>query len=1495
MKKSFLRRQMQMLVSIVLSCTLLVQPVAAMAETDRQSGRDVKSPGAAYAEDAVIVKFKPGVREAVKGKIKESFGLKTEKRFLTGAELLKMKKKAKIEDVVSKLRKDKDVAYAEPDYLWEADSVPNDYDFGKLWGLDNASDNDIDAPEAWDITLGSPNIVVAVIDEGVDIHHPDIASNIWVNPGEIPNDGIDNDGNGYTDDVNGWDFYHYDNSIFDPADGDDHGTHVAGTIAAVADNSIGVAGVSPGVKIMPVKFLGPYGGYTSDAVSAIEYAGKMGARIASNSWGGTSYSLALMDAINSFQGVFIAAAGNAGVDTDIYPHYPSAYECSNLLSVAAIDNGGGMAYFSNYGSATVDVGAPGVDIYSLAPGSAYQWMSGTSMATPHVAGVTALMMSINGSLFPEQVIDIIKQTCAPLASLQGKTVTGGLVNAFQAVSMVKGDGPFVMDTDPAYGEAQVPLDRIITIRFSENIQPGDQFSGIVLKAGSTPVDYSFSIEGSVLTILPSNLQNDMNYTLEIPAGAVKNIENHGLNLAYILPFTTPDTLAPAVTGTSPSDGAQDVELYQAITVQFSEEIKQGANFGSITVNDSPVDAGQSSAYISGSRLYIYPGNIGEYNTLYRVSIPAGAVTDTRGNAFAAPCVFSFTTAADTVPPEIYYSDPMQDAVDVSLSKVITIHFYEEILAGETFDGIHASSGNMEAAISKRIEGSDLVLQPVNKLAPNTSYTVTLPAGAVKDKNGNLLPGPFVLNFTTGIYDIVEFPFRAEDAVADPVKPVLYMLNVPEGKLQVYNYETGASAEVNLDCIPVSIDIGKGQYSDELYVALSSRVPKPYSSSEAHPRSIAVIDKESLQVKDYISIDIEPFDLVAGRDGYLYVTSELDQWTYIKSFSREEKTIRDMASIRQMSFAKLHPVFDRIYTIDTDLSPRDFRAYNISQGLFTDPHYPGGYDSPYHGDYTLNTNFAIDPTGRYIFNGSGHIFACAQDRAQDMIHAGKLNKGFTDIAFEPDLSYFYTLPADSAAVNIYSGIGFGFSEALQLRAPGSFLFRMGNRLVVLGDAAPSSGRYGTDLQVIDLPDRAPAITGTDPLDQAANVPVDRTITITFSENVTPGSAFDIIELKDANGGLVPVTVSITGNRMTVQPQVLMKYNTSYVFTVPAGAVTDSAGNSLAAAYSLNFRTMLPPDTFPPAVVTADPADGTVNVPVNSVIRIIFSENVLQGGSYNSISLKDQNNNPVSLTKNLAGSTLTITPVMLKYSTSYTLTLPAGSVKDAAGNPLVNTTVMTFSTVEPPDMTAPTVISSTPAGGQTNVPIGSSITLNFSENIVTGNMYEGITLKDGSGNVVSFTKNLNGSTLGIQPQALNYNTSYTLTVPAGAVKDAAGNLLAQPYTVTFSTQMPPDTTAPVITGTSPSAGAADVSRYAAITISFSENIQLGGNANQITLKRGSTAAAFTVQTSGNQLILTPNAALATKSTFTVYIPSGAVTDAAGNQLGTFYTFSFTTERK
>ncbi len=349
------------------------------------------------------------------------------------------------------LASDPAVEFAEPNWIYTHQATSNDpyYTGGLLWGMYGdgttpANQYGSQAGEAWAAgNTGNNTVYVGVIDEGVQFSHPDLAANIWTNPFD-PADGIDNDGNGYKDDIRGWDFDGNNNTTYDGTQ-DDHGTHVAGTIGAVGGNGTGVAGVVWNVKIITAKFLGRRGGTTANAIKAIDYITDLKTRHAlnivatNNSWGGGGFSQSLKDAIeraNAANILFVAAAGNGGRDgvgdnNDTTPFYPASYSSDNIIAVASITSSGARSSFSNYGATSVDLGAPGSGIYSTLPsksGSTYGSYSGTSMATPHVTGAAALYAASHPGASAATIKGAIVSSAVPTASLAGKCVSGGRLN-----------------------------------------------------------------------------------------------------------------------------------------------------------------------------------------------------------------------------------------------------------------------------------------------------------------------------------------------------------------------------------------------------------------------------------------------------------------------------------------------------------------------------------------------------------------------------------------------------------------------------------------------------------------------------------------------------------------------------------------------------------------------------------------------------------------------------------------------------------------------------------------------------------------------------------------------------------------------------------------------------------------------------------------------------------------------------------------------------------
>jgi hypothetical protein len=450
------------LTALALASTLAVAAVAAHPSAALVDA-SLEDAALRYRPGQLIVQFRPGQleqgAEAALAPLgaKSSRLLRAESRRADGhgdLRLVRLPDHLSVSDAMHLLREHPAVEFAEPNWIYttQAKGVDPYYEDGRLWGMYGADSplqqNEFGSGAGTAFAAGKKckaSVIVGIIDEGVMPKHPDTQANIWTNPFEIAGNGIDDDGNGYVDDVNGYDFFNRDSSPFDGV-GDDHATHVSGTIGAVGNNATGVAGVCSKVRIISAKFLGPQGGTTDDAVLAIDYITDLKTRhglnivATNNSWGGGGFSQALQDAIeraNQADILFMAAAGNGniigiGQNNDKKPNYPSNYPNDNIIAVAAISKTGAKAGFSNYGLTTVDIGAPGVDVWSTVPVQSggnvvggYASYDGTSMATPHVTGAAALYASLHPGSTAAQIKAAILSHAVPTASLAGKTVTGG--------------------------------------------------------------------------------------------------------------------------------------------------------------------------------------------------------------------------------------------------------------------------------------------------------------------------------------------------------------------------------------------------------------------------------------------------------------------------------------------------------------------------------------------------------------------------------------------------------------------------------------------------------------------------------------------------------------------------------------------------------------------------------------------------------------------------------------------------------------------------------------------------------------------------------------------------------------------------------------------------------------------------------------------------------------------------------------------------------------
>jgi PKD repeat protein len=520
-----------------------------------------------FRSDRILVQLKPGIPEQALQRMhrQEKNRLLHRTPGAEPAHVLALPAGRTVHEALARYRQSGLVAVAEPDYIVRAVTLlsPNDPKFqdGTLWGLHNTGqsggrdDADIDAPEGWMTAHSASNIIVAVVDSGIRYTHEDLAANLWINPGEIAGNGIDDDDNGIIDDLHG---FNAATDSGDPSDAMGHGTHVAGIIGAVGNNSKGVVGVAWNVRLMALRFLdGAGNGSISDAIRCIDYARTNGASVINASWGGSTHSSFLEAAIRRARDagiIFVAAAGNDSMNIDATPFYPASYNLNNIVSVTGTTRTDALGTYASYGATSVDLAAPGTSIYSTgrSSDSSYTWNSGTSMAAAYVSGVFALMKVRYPNDTHLQLIDRVLSSVDPVPALAGKCVTGGRVNLHKALgpaiaadftaTPAGGDIPLeVQFTDTSAGE---PVFWQWDFGDGSPLSTEQHPSHLFTQEGNFTVTLTASTEGGTASQKSQVISAIANYAMEPaiydwvdPAEmAALSLEPNGVSLVQALPF-----------------------------------------------------------------------------------------------------------------------------------------------------------------------------------------------------------------------------------------------------------------------------------------------------------------------------------------------------------------------------------------------------------------------------------------------------------------------------------------------------------------------------------------------------------------------------------------------------------------------------------------------------------------------------------------------------------------------------------------------------------------------------------------------------------------------------------------------------------------------------------------------------------------------------------------------------------------------------------------------
>lgn len=646
--------------STLFACLLCVS-AAAFAERRTE---DINGKKAASRE--VLVKFRTSDAIAIQQAGQDADAEHSEKvgHGLNGELRLIRSRSKNIDALLRQLARRSDVEYAEPNYVISIEATPADSYFGNMWGLKNTGQTggvpgaDIGATAAWDLATGNTSAAVGVLDSGIDYNHPDLAANVWAAPAQFT---VTLGGRSLTCPAGSRGF----NAIAftcDPLDDNGHGTHAAGTIGATGNNSAGVTGVNWTTRLIGVKMLDANGsGTTAQAVNAIDFliqanaafanaARPLNVRVLSASWGGPGYSQSLVDAINRANTnnmLFAAAAGNSGVNTDSSPHYPSGYNAPNIIAVAATDASDRRASFSNYGATSVDLAAPGVSILSTTRGGSYGYMSGTSMATPHVSGVAALALSYC-QLSTAAVRDLILRSIDPVASMAGLSVTGGRLNAFKTL---RGCAPATFALSAAPGSQSVIAGR--TGSYTITSTPQNGFTGNI----------SLSVTGAPAGVTATFATNPVSITGTTAVSTVMNVAVGASVAAGTYPLTVngasgglTKTATVSLTVTPPpaftlsaSPASRSITAGQASSFTFTLTPANGFS-GAVSLAVSGLPAGATGAFSPNPAMVSATTNT-TLNIATTASTAAGSynltVTATSGSVVRTAAVSLTIAAAPT--------------------------------------------------------------------------------------------------------------------------------------------------------------------------------------------------------------------------------------------------------------------------------------------------------------------------------------------------------------------------------------------------------------------------------------------------------------------------------------------------------------------------------------------------------------------------------------------------------------------------------------------------------------------------------------------------------------------------------------------------------------------------------------------------------------------------------------------------------------------------------
>ncbi|MEW6573798.1 MAG: Ig-like domain-containing protein [Bacillota bacterium] len=868
------------------------------------------------------------------------------------------------------------------------------------------------------------------------------------------------------------------------------------------------------------------------------------------------------------------------------------------------------------------------------------------------------------------------------------------------------DPPTVTGTDPRRNATNVAIGKSIVLTFTEDVQEGDNYASITLTDGEGSVPFTKTLSGKTLTIDPdSSLSNSTTYTVTVLAGAVKDTENKALAADFTYSFST--EAAPAVSSTNPASGAVNVRPDQTVTVTFNKNVLAGTNYAAVNLKHQDGSDVAFSKSLSGNVLTLDPDSNLEYSVTYTVYIPAGCVQDASGTALASDNNFSFTTEAELA---VHATDPGGGDTNVPAGKTITVTFSQDVQAGTNYAAINLKHQNgSDVAFTKSIAGPVLTIDPDADLSYSVTYTVYVPADSVATLAGTGLPSDYSFSFTTeaggswqietpdvagivGLYTSIALDVYGYPHISyfyDTSDDLKYTYKDASGWHTTTVDSTGSvgtntSIEMNSDgypCISYRDDTNTDvkyaykdasgwhvEFADQQATALGANQTGLAFDSSGYPHIsyLNYIDSATHNLKhawkDAGGWHAETVDTATDRPG---------NWSSIAVDSSDNIHVSHYTvTSGNIKYAYYNGASWSNTTVESANIIGEYSSLALDES---------GYP---HISYNDRTNWNL----RYAYKDAGgwHTETENVDAADQVgtYTSIKVKDGYPRISYyditNTALKYAYKDGGGWHAETVDNSGSMGTWTSIDLDVSG-------NPHISYYDATNYDLRYAYWLPA------KPMVAGVDPLRNSTNVRVGKTITVSFTENVVSGDNYAGIALKDQSGTDVPFTKTLSGRMLTIDPTADLSYSVTYTVYVPAGSVKDSGGNALASDFNYSFTTE--PDTYPPAVSSTDPANGATGVALGKTITVTFNEDIQAGANYASINLKHEDGSDVAFSKSIAGAVLTLDPdANLSGSVTYTVYVPASSVKDLANNALASDYNFSFTTEAP----SSTITITPPAG-------------------------------------------------------------------------------------------------------------------------------------------------------------------------------------------------------